>query len=432
MEFELRRSTKLPYFKAPDGMDNQEYLREAVLRRAWHRRYPGKVTDALSGASGIRDERHQDDGLYRLLPHRLRLHQLCQEPGIFRWARAGAPARAAWSAYCMGITDIDPMQLQPALRTLPQPGAGLACPTSTSTSATSAARRSSTTSVEKYGADHVAQIVTFGTMAARGAVRDVGRAHGHALSGRGSRWPSSSPWSCNMTLDKALEVSPRPAEACTRATSRCTNSSTPPEAWRACPAMPPPTRPAWSLPGSRCTDYVPLAKNDEPVGHPVQHDRRSSDLGLLKMDFLGLRTLTVIHDTEMAVRRTRPGFPRWPTLTTTTSRTYDMLTQRRDRWACSSLNLPACARCCMSLRPRNLEDVIAVISLYRPGPMDSIPTYMRNRQDPYKVTYKTPAAGPHPGCDQRRASFIRSRSCRSAGSWQATQLRPGRQWCAAP
>ena len=76
----------------------------------------------------------------------------------------------------------------------------------------------------------------------------------------------------------------------------------------------------------------------------------------------------------------------------------------------------------VGLQPQNLEDVIALISLYRPGPMDSIPTYLRNRHEPDKIGSEAPQAGPHSGCDQWLHRLIRNRSCRSSGSWQASRF----------
>ena len=111
-------------------------------------------------------------------------------------------------------------------------------------------------------------------------------------------------------------------------------------------------------------------------------------LGLLKMDFLGLRTLTVIHDTETAVRRKYPDF-RVAGIDYDDPDTYAMLA-RGETEGIFQLESTGMTQVLTGMRPKNLEDIIALISLYRPGPMDSIPTYLRNRKDPSKVSYKTP------------------------------------------
>ena len=135
------------------------------------------------------------------------------------------------------------------------------------------------------------------------------------------------------------------------------------------------------------TEYVPLSTND---GLPVTQFNmvEIERLGLLKMDFLGLRTLTVIHDTELAVRRKDPNF-RIANLDYDDPDTYAMLAKGETE-GIFQLESTGMTQVLVGMRPKNLEDIIALISLYRPGPMDSIPTYLRNRKDPSHVTYKTP------------------------------------------
>ena len=132
---------------------------------------------------------------------------------------------------------------------------------------------------------------------------------------------------------------------------------------------------------------MPLSTND---GLPVTQFNmvEIERLGLLKMDFLGLRTLTVIHDTEAAVRLHEPDF-RIANLDYDDAATYAML-ERGETEGIFQLESTGMTQVLVSMHPRSLEDVIALISLYRPGPMDSIPTYLRNRREPDKVTYKTP------------------------------------------
>ena len=135
------------------------------------------------------------------------------------------------------------------------------------------------------------------------------------------------------------------------------------------------------------TEYVPLATND---GLPVTQFNmvEIERLGLLKMDFLGLRTLTVIHDTETAVRRKAPAF-RVAEIDYDDPATYAMLAKGETEGV-FQLESTGMTQVLVSMRPKNLEDLIALISLYRPGPMDSIPTYLRNRREPDKIRYKTP------------------------------------------
>ena len=133
--------------------------------------------------------------------------------------------------------------------------------------------------------------------------------------------------------------------------------------------------------------YLPLATND---GLPVTQFNMTEieELGLLKMDFLGLRTLTVIRDAETAIQKKEPDFS-VAALDYDDPETYNMLGQGETEGV-FQLESSGMKQVLVGLQPQNLEDVIALISLYRPGPMDSIPTYLRNRHEPEKISYKTP------------------------------------------
>ena len=133
--------------------------------------------------------------------------------------------------------------------------------------------------------------------------------------------------------------------------------------------------------------YLPLATND---GLPVTQFNMTEieELGLLKMDFLGLRTLTVIRDAETAIQKKEPDFS-VAALDYDDPETYKMLGQGETEGV-FQLESSGMKQVLVGLQPQNLEDVIALISLYRPGPMDSIPTYLHNRHEPEKISYKTP------------------------------------------
>ena len=203
-----------------------------------------------------------------------------------------------------------------------------------------------------------------------------------------------------MTLKQRVGGLPGAESGCTTATRRCTELI---DTALKVEGMPrhASTHAAGVVITPEPTDYyLPLATND---GLPVTQFNMTEieELGLLKMDFLGLRTLTVIRDAEIAVQKPRTRtFSIWPSWTTTTRHTYKMLA-RGETEGVFQLESSGMKQVLVGLQPQNLEDVIALISLYRPGPMDSIPTYLRNRHEPDKISYKTPAAGAHPGCDQR-------------------------------
>ena len=134
-------------------------------------------------------------------------------------------------------------------------------------------------------------------------------------------------------------------------------------------------------------EYVPLATND---GNPVTQFTMTTieELGLLKMDFLGLRTLTVIDDAEKMIRKREPGFS-MDAVPYDDQRVYAMLNAGETEGV-FQMESGGMTQAVMGLQSKSLEDIIAIISLYRPGPMESIPTYIANRHNPGNVKYKTP------------------------------------------
>ena len=375
--------TKLPYFKAPDGMENQAYF-EKLCWEGLERRYPGKVTDALKERLSYEINVVKTMGYtnYYLIVYDFINYAKSRDIPVGPGRGSGAGSLAA---YCVGITDIDPIRynliferfLNPERVSMPDFDVDFCYE-----------RRQEVIDYvnEKYGRDHVAQIVTFGTMAARAAVRDVGRVMGMSYQDV-DRVAKLIPMELKMTLKKALEVSPD-LKALYDADSQVHELIDTSLKVEGMPRHASTHAAGVVITREPATEYVPLSNND---GLPVTQFNmvEIERLGLLKMDFLGLRTLTVIHDTEMAVRRTKDPDFRVANIDYDDPATYEMLT-RGETEGIFQLESTGMTQVLMSMRPKNLEDVIALISLYRPGPMDSIPTYLRNRKDPSKVVYQTP------------------------------------------
>lgn len=241
----------------------------------------------------------------------------------------------------------------------------------------------------RYGEDHVSQIITFGTMAARAAIRDVGRVLGMSYS-EVDIVAKLIPRELDITLKSALETSKdlREMYDSDENIKKLIDTS------MALEGMPrhASTHAAGVVITDRpVSDYVPLAVNgDMPV---TQFDMDTvAKLGLLKFDFLALRYLTIISDTERQIRESEPDFS-VDSLPLDDKKAYEIISAGNTD-GIFQLESGGMRQMLMNLKPDSIEDVIAAISLYRPGPMDSIPKFIENRRDPSKIVYETPLIAP--------------------------------------
>ncbi len=242
----------------------------------------------------------------------------------------------------------------------------------------------------KYGHDHVAQIITFGTMAARGAIRDVGRVMGISYQ-EVDQVAKMVPFELNMTLEKALKQS---AEL-RRSYEENETIKTLIDTARALEGMP--RHASTHAAGVLITDepvahYVPLQTNDDVITTQFPMGTLES-LGLLKMDFLGLRTLTVISDTLAMVREGDGPQITPEEIPLDDPKVYAMISDG-DTDGVFQLEGSGMRNFLTNMRPENFEDIIAAVSLYRPGPMESIPRYVAGKHDPSSVKYLDPSLEP--------------------------------------
>ena len=291
-------------------------------------------------------------------------------------------------SYCLNITDVDPIKyslyferfLNPERVSMPDIDIDFCV-----------RRRSEVIDYvnRKYGSDHVAQIVTFGTMAARQAVRDVGRALDISYA-ECDAVAKQVPFALGMTLNEALHLSKQLREMYERDerikglidTARSLEGM-PRHASTHAAGVVITERPVY--------EYVPLAKNDESV--VTQYPMTTlEELGLLKMDFLGLRNLTVLEDAAELVRRRIPDFD-VNKLPDDDKETFAMLAAGKTEGV-FQLESAGMTSVCTRLGPKSIEDITAVIALYRPGPMESIPRFIENSQNPEKIRYKHPVLEP--------------------------------------
>ena len=381
VEFEFG-NTKLPHFDTPNGQENTEYFRDRCYE-GLHRHYGDHPEQALVDRLEYELNTIQKMGYvnYYLIVHDF--VRYAKEVGIPVGPGRGSGA-GSLAAYCIGITGIDPIRynllferfLNPERVSMPDFDIDF-----------SDERRQEMIEyvVRKYGADHVAQIVTFGTMAARGSIRDVGRAMAvpYAMVDGIAKLVPMEP---NITLDKALRTSNELKQ----------RYDTDPQVHelidmaRKVEGMP--RNASTHAAGVVITDkpvaeYVPLAKNNDSV--VTQYTMTTlEELGLLKMDFLGLRNLSVIRDAQNMIAKRLPGF-QIEDIPIDDKKVYNMLSAGATDGV-FQFESAGMRSVIMQLRPEHIEDLIAIKSLYRPGPMESIPRYIENRHNPNKVTYRHP------------------------------------------
>ena len=385
LEFEFGK-TKLPYFAAPNGEDNLAYFRR-MSYEGMHRLYGEdpvpSVIERLEYELGVIAQMGYVD--YYLIVHDFIAYAKSRGIPVGPGRGSGAGSLAA---YCIGITGIDPIRynllferfLNPERVSMPDFDIDFCY-----------VRRQEVIDyvVQKYGSDHVAQIITFGTMAARAAVRDVGRALALGYQNVDAV-AKMIPNELGMTIDKALSAVPE----LKKSYESDENIRQLIDVSRALEGMPrhASTHAAGVVITREPADtYVPLQKNDDAI--VTQYPMTTlEELGLLKMDFLGLRNLTVIHDAEEMIRRTVPGFD-MESIPMDDAATFKMLGEGH-AFGVFQFESAGMRNVITQLGPESIEDLIAVISLYRPGPMESIPRYIRNRHNPRLVTYKTPELRP--------------------------------------
>ncbi len=391
IEFGVRR---IPRYDVPDGTDSLTCLTRLCLD-GLVRRYPDE--DVSDPEHPLRKRLDYELSVitrmgfvdYFLIVwdyiNYARQHDISVGPG--RGSAAGSLV-----SYCLGITNLDPLRydllferfLNPERVSMPDIDVDFEY-----------ARRQEVIDyvTEKYGKDRVTQIITFGTLAARGVVRDVARAMDLSYA-RGDQIAKLIPNELNITLERALEISPglKAAEEAdpevARLLSYCRKlEGLPRHASVHAAGVVICSAPAMEL--------VPLARAQDGSVTTQFPMTTIEELGLLKMDFLGLRTLTVIKDAVRSANALAGREPQDPDyididrIDLNDPVSMDLISSGRTDGV-FQLESGGMQSFMKDLKPRSFEDIIAGISLYRPGPMDFIPKYIAGKNDPQHITYETP------------------------------------------
>ena len=372
----------LPYFELPEGYTADTYLRELVYR-GFEERYPqrdAEMTERLEYE--LETIKAMGYSHYFLIVWDF--IKFAREKKIMVGPGRGSAAGSLVS-YCLRITNIDPIKhnliferfLNPHRITMPDIDIDFCFE-----------RREEVIDyvVQKYGADRVAQIITFGTMAARAAIRDVGRAINMPYA-EVDAIARQIPMELGITIDRALEVN-------TYLSDMYNNDDRVKyliDMARSVEGMPrhASTHAAGVVISKEpIEEYVPLYRQDS--GITTQYPMGNlEELGLLKMDFLGLRTLTVIRDALDNIENTRGERPDMDNLSYDDERVFQLIGSGESDGV-FQLESAGMKSFMKELKPGSFEDIIAGISLFRPGPMDQIPLYISNKNNPGRVKYKHP------------------------------------------
>ncbi|WP_409968117.1 DNA polymerase III subunit alpha [Bengtsoniella intestinalis] len=367
----------LPEFPLPEGYDAFGYMKELCME-------------------GYR-ERYGDDDAH--LPQLKYEQDMIEQMGFtdyflivsdfVRYARSvnipvgpgRGSAAGSMVSYCLGITDIDPAAynlyferfLNPERVSMPDIDMDFGD-----------TRRGEVVEYvrQKYGNNRVAQIITFGTMAARGVLRDVGRVMNMPYA-QVDTIAKLVPNALHITLKEALKLS-KPVADLYNADPQVKALIDMAQSLEGMPRNASTHAAGVVITKRPVYEYVPLAKNDESL--VCQYVMTTlEELGLLKMDFLGLRNLTVLEDAIQMVRRDRPDFS-MADVSETDTETFEMIGSGRTSGV-FQMESTGMTGVCVGLKPQNIEDLTAIIALYRPGPMESIPRFISCKHNPKNIVY---------------------------------------------
>ena len=375
---------KVPEFAVPEGYDAYTYLSKLCYDGLSKRYSP--VTKDLQDRLEYELNTIKNMGYVDYFLIVSDFIRYAKENGIAVGPGRGSAAGSIVS-YCLEITNIDPIKfnllferfLNPERVTMPDIDIDFCYE-----------RRQEVIDyvVRKYGKEKVVQIVTFGTMAAKMCIRDVGRAMDLPYS-LCDKVAKAIPNDLGMTIPKALEQSKELMEMYNEdiAVARLIDMAVKLEGLPRHSSM----HAAGVVIGRESIDeYVPLSRGSEDAVTTQYNMTTIEELGLLKMDFLGLRTLTVIQNAIKHIKENHGIDIDIEAIDFSDKEVYDMISAGKTEGV-FQLESAGMKNFMKELKPANIEDVIAGISLYRPGPMDFIPLYIKGKENPDNVTYDHPA-----------------------------------------
>ncbi|HBJ2603712.1 TPA: DNA polymerase III subunit alpha [Clostridium botulinum] len=395
--------SKLPKFPLEEGVDPYEYLREICFKGLFLRYEvlkdfidkPFSIDEVLVYG----DENKEAFDLIERLNYELSIIQqmgyvdyflivwdfirFANEKGIMTGPGRGSAA-GSLVAYTLGITKIDPIKYNLIFERFLNPDR-ISMPDIDSDFCYERRGEVIDYVVEKYGKENVSQIITFGTMAARACIRDVGRAMNYPYA-EVDRIAKMIPTVLNITINKALELNPELKEVYDNE-ERVRELIDVARALEGLPRHTSTHAAGVVIASQPLVNYVPLQRNEESIVTQFTMGTLE-ELGLLKMDFLGLRTLTVMRDAVRIIKENKEINIDLDNIDFEDKEVYKMIGQGKTVGV-FQLESAGMTSFMKELKPDSLEDIIAGISLYRPGPMAEIPRYIANKNNPLNIEYQT-------------------------------------------
>ena len=375
---------KVPKFDVPEGYDAYSYLQK-LCEEGLEKRYGSPAPQDLKERLEYELDTIKNMGYVDYFLIVWDFIRFAKSQGIAVGPGRGSAAGSIVS-YCLEITNIDPIRYQLIFERFLNPER-VSMPDIDIDFCYERRQEVIDYVYRKYGKDKVVQIITFGTMAARMAVRDVGRVLAIPYA-QVDKVAKMIPMELGITIEKALNSNPELKQAydSDETTRNLIDMSMRLEGLPRHTSI----HAAGVVIGSRPLDeFVPLSRGADNVITTQFTMTTIEELGLLKMDFLGLRTLTVIQDAVRMIEK-KTGQPLdIDNINYEDSKVYEMIGQAKTEgvFQLESAGMKSFMR---ELRPENLEDIIAGISLYRPGPMDFIPKYIKGKQNKDTIQYSCP------------------------------------------
>ena len=396
--------SKLPKFPLPEGADPYEYLKETCYKGLIERydvfeclrnkelnyQDVNLIVDKSEKAKEYVDRLEYELGIIKQMGYVdyflivWDFIRFSNENGIPTGPGRGSAAGSI-VAYTLGITKIDPIKYSLLFERFLNPER-VSMPDIDSDFCYERRQEVIDYVVDKYGVDNVSQIITFGTMAPRACIRDVGRAMNYPYA-EVDKISKMIPTMLGITIDKALELNPElKNEYDTNDRVRALIDVS--KDLEGLPRHSSTHAAGVVIASKPLVEYVPLQKNEEMI--VTQFGMTTlEELGLLKMDFLGLRTLTVMNDAVKMIKENQGIDIDLDKIDFEDKEVYKMLGEGKTAGV-FQLESAGMTSFMKELKPDSLEDIIAGISLYRPGPMSEIPRYVECKNNPDKVNYIAP------------------------------------------